>query len=101
MHQEPFTSRASDGPSLQHVQRWLSAHSRLFALSSAVILLVTASVTVAAQSAGSNSPLGTTQHDNMQHGRLQHGGLLGQAAEFDQQFIDMMVPHHQGAIEIK
>jgi uncharacterized protein (DUF305 family) len=28
------------------------------------------------------------------------GGGAGPAASFDQQFIDMMVPHHQGAVEM-
>jgi uncharacterized protein (DUF305 family) len=40
------------------------------------------------------------QHGSLQHGGLQYGDLLAQAAEFDQLFIDMMVPHHEGAVEM-
>ena len=32
--------------------------------------------------------------------RQHHGGPSAQPAGFDAQFIDMMVPHHQGAVEM-
>ncbi len=31
---------------------------------------------------------------------MRMGGTAAQSAPFDQQFIDMMVPHHEGAVEM-
>jgi uncharacterized protein (DUF305 family) len=43
-------------------------------------------------------------HSNMNHGNMNHGNMmmdLGPAdANFDLRFIDAMIPHHQGAVEM-
>lgn len=100
MRQEPFVYREGRGQSPRHGRRWLSAQSRLFALSIAIVLLASASVTVAAQGTRSGPLMGAMPDGGIQDGRIQYGSALAQAAEFDQQFIDMMVPHHEGAVEM-
>lgn len=40
-------------------------------------------------------------HSNMNHGGMDHGMDLGPAdAEYDLRFIDAMIPHHRGAIDM-
>jgi uncharacterized protein (DUF305 family) len=52
-------------------------------------------------SSPSSSPMQGMDHSNMNHGSMGHNMDLGPAdAEFDLRFIDSMIPHHQGAVDM-
>jgi uncharacterized protein (DUF305 family) len=73
--------------------------------------LLSACSTSAQNQAQTSSPTATDAGSNkpMDHGSMEHGGTMNQSmsmelgpadAEFDLRFVDAMIPHHQGAVEM-
>lgn len=97
-HKQSLTDQQG-GPLPWRGPRRLVGPARFFALALPVAVL-SASMAVATWGTAPDARRGTTLYPHLGHAGGSRGALLAQAVEFDQQFIDMMVPHHEGALEM-